>query len=430
MPVLRNWISACGAGPLELAHDASMRGRPLVALLALAVAGLVAWWLMDDGPTASADASPQTAVATGASTPTRRPEPARPLPPDDEPPAPSSLGARPDAPDPDAGPAEPESLDASLVDAVNAEIVQAWLRTNAAAAEKHVDAFCEQARRVSKLIDFEPKTRQRDAAVYMAGRTDWEGHRYGLLHLPDSLTTRMKDPPLAWRRFGPSDYAGLDFSWMQELAQFDHWTLSAQGPMSTSDTVDYFTAPLPNYVTMQNWVKLRLVKARDEGDLAQASLEIHHLGDLIASSGTLIGEMIRAALFNIERGFYEDAGVQAPLPIPTASDVTQLRGVAFSGMYFLFPGVKREVREKALACLPMRCVGLTEAIGSTAALRNVVPDAQAHLDWLLAQSPCDPLQAQRMARGPGVSIDELVDNYSGDSVGVEKWMQRLLDAGP
>ncbi|MEW6434957.1 MAG: hypothetical protein AB1730_25940 [Myxococcota bacterium] len=407
-----------------------MRGRPLVALLALAVAGLVAWWLRaDETAVASTDPPPPATIAPGASAPTRRPGPARALPPDDEPPAPPSLGARPDLPGAGGGAPKPESLDASIVDAVDMEIVQAWLRTNAAAAEKHVDAFCDQARRVAKLINFEPRTRHRDAAVYMAGRADWEDHRYGLLHLPDSLTARMKDPPLAWRRFGPSDYAGLDFSWMQEIAQFDHWSLSAQGPLSNVDTIDHFTAPLPNYVTMQNWVRLRLVKARDEGDLSQASLEIHHLGDLIASSGTLIGEMIRAAFFNIERGFYEDAGLQPPMALPSADEVQQLRGVAFAGMYFLFPVVKRAVREKALACLPMRCVGLTEAIGSTAALRNVVPAAREHLDWLLAQSPCDPLQAQRLARGPGASIDELIDNYSGDGVGVEKWMQRLLDGG-
>ena len=407
-----------------------MRGRrPLAVVLSALVLGLVTRWLVQrDEPVSNLDLG--VASSTARPEPVHRPErEALPGLDDDSPPVPSNLGAHLNGDDVDAGQSESAALDASLADAVNREVVQAWLRTNAAAAEQHVDAFCEQARRVGKRMDFEPKTRDRDAAVYMAGRADWEGGRFGLLHLPDSLTTRMKDPPLAWRRFGPADYAGLDFSWMQEISQFDHWTLSAQGPLSNVDAVDYFTAPLPNYVTMQNWVKLRLVKARDEGDLAQASVEVRHLGDLIASSGTLLGEMIRAAFFNIERGFYEDLGVQPPAPVPSADDVSQLRGVAFAGMYFLFPGVKREVREKALACTPMRCVDLMEAIGSTAALRNVVPDAQGHLDWLRAQSPCDPLQAERMARGPAVPIDELVENYSGDGAGVEKWMRRLLDGG-
>lgn len=403
-----------------------MRGRRLAVVLGALVLGLVAWWLVQADAQDSATATAPAVLPT----PAHRPEHESPLGLGDEdsPPVPNSRGAHPVSGDGDAGPSEAIALDASLVDAVNREVVQAWLRTNAAAAEKYVDAFCEQARRVGQRMDFEPKTRDRDAAVYMAGRADWEGGRYGLLHLPDSLTARMKDPPLASRRFGPADYAGLDFSWMQEIAQFDHWTLSAQGPLSNVDAVDYFTAPLPNYVTMQNWVKLRLVKARDEGDLAQASVEIRHLGDLIASSGTLIGEMIRAAMFGIERGFYEDLGVPPPAPVPSADDVAQLRGVAWAGMYFLFPGVKREVREKALACLPMRCVGLMEAIGSTAALRDVVPNAQEHLDWLRAQSPCDPLQAQRMARGPAVPLDQLIESYAGDT-GVEKWMQRLLDGG-
>lgn len=72
MLAMRNGISSGGAGQRGLAHDAPMRGRLLVALLALAVAGTLAWWLTADD---AAVASPEAAAApTSLAGATPRPE--------------------------------------------------------------------------------------------------------------------------------------------------------------------------------------------------------------------------------------------------------------------------------------------------------------------------------------------------------------------
>jgi len=108
--------------------------------------------------------------------------------------------------------------------------------------------------------------------------------------------------------------------------------------------------------------------------------------------------------------------------------VQRLRQAGFAGMYFLFPGVPRAVREKALKCVPLRCAALDEAIVSTAVMRDLVPDADEHLAWLQAQAPCDEAMAARLARSPAYPPQKLLDFY-GSTSGVEHYVQALLDGG-
>jgi len=312
--------------------------------------------------------------------------------------------------------------------AATAVMVNAWLATNARAAEKYIDRFCDESKRVKALKAFGERPRTKDAAIYLSVRVDWENGRVGMLHLPRSLTDRMGNPPLSWRNFGPADYAGLDFTWLKDLAEFDYWSLSTDGPIKDSPTLSYFDAPLPNFVQLQHWVKLRLVKGKFENDLPQASLEVRHLADLIASSGTLVAEMIRAAIYGIERGYWELLGLTPPEPLPSAEAVLQMRHTGFASMYFLYPGVPRAVRTRALACMPIRCTALTESIGATAAMRELVPNAEDDLQWLLAQAPCDPVQAERLSRGPPLDAAMLRQSFSGEG-GLERAMRELLDGG-
>jgi hypothetical protein len=306
--------------------------------------------------------------------------------------------------------------------------LRAFLRSNAAAAERYVDRYCAETRRVAALRGYGETPRERDAAIYLAGRSDWEGGRIGLLHLPANLVQRMGTPERNWRNFTPADYQGLDFTWMQDLLQFDHWSLTAEGPLKNEDNLSYFEAPIPNFVTLQQWVKLRLVKGKNENDLPRASLEVRHLADLIASTGTLIGEMIRAAMYGIERGVWESAGLAPPDPPPTADDVLRIRYSSFAAVYFVYPGVSRAVREKALACTPARCSTVNEGLGAAASLRTIEPTAVDDLDWLRSQPGCEHELAERIARGPPAA-PALVLGALGENAGVEHFMRLLTDGG-
>lgn len=407
----------------------AVRTRLAVGLLLVAILGAAVWFALEEPAASAAPAERRAAL----------PEPVRSAPS----PSPRLIGTvgavaiadevtAAEVPAPaDAGPvvtAAPSPDDAGS-DAARAEALQAWLRRNAAAAEKHVDRYCAESKKVAALEGFSPRPRTRDAAIFMAVRVDWENGRIGLLHLPASLTQRMGNPPMSWRQFTPADYAGLDFGWMHELLDYDYWSLSGDGPLKDLDSASYVDAPIPNYVGLQGWAKLRLLKGRHDGDLVQASVEVRHLGELCGSSGTLIGEMIRLALYGIERGFWEASGLTPPEPPPTADEVQRLRQSAFAGLYFLYPGVPRAVRLKALACIPSRCAALTEAIGATAALRDFLPGTEAELQWLLAQEPCDRDQATRLSRGRALSLAELAEIYPAEGPPIERWLSALTDGG-
>ena len=338
------------------------------------------------------------------------------------------------APRPRTAPGAANAADASRVDsgdeaasAKALEAVHSFLEKNAAFAAKTVDRYCSESKKLRALEGFTPRPRSKDAAIFLAGRVDWENGRIGMMHLPASITQRMANPPMSWRNFTPADYAGLDFGWLSELLVFDHWSLTGDGPLKDLDSVSASEAPIPNYIDLQNWVKLRLIKGKNEGELAQASVEVRHLADLCASSGTMIGEMIRAAMYGIERGVWQAAGLTPPESLPTSDDVQTIRHSARAGMYFLFPGVSREVKQKALKCIPARCAALTEAIGASASMRPALANTD-DIDWLLAQEPCDLTLATSLSRGRPLPLTAVAEGFEGQ-LPLEQWMKALTDGG-
>lgn len=406
-----------------------MKSRSTRVVAAAAVLGLVfaAFFATsgDEAPAlASEEASRSSAPLRAPATP--RATPGAPVPPagrEAEEPGVRGAGAGFDA----GAVVDGGSFD-EFLETVGKQAVAQFLADNASAAQKHVDRYCAETKDLVKRKELADPPRQRDAAVYMAGRTDWEGGRIGLLHLPASLTQRMSNPPNAWRQAGPELYAGLDFTWMSELLQFDHWSLLGAGPLRDDKPTSFYEANLPNYVTLMHWSKLRLLKGVHDGNLAQASVEVRHLAGLIASSGTLIGEMIRISLYNIERKTWEDLGQPVPGGLPSADENWRLRHSAFAGMYLLYPGVPRAVKEKALKCVPMRCAALLEAIGAAASVRQIVPGMQQEIEWLQGQSPCDSQVATQAANSPPATREILTQNYMSER-GLVSSMQSLTDGG-
>jgi hypothetical protein len=278
---------------------------------------------------------------------------------------------------------------------------------NAEQATRNVDAFCDLSHRVAKIKAFEDRpSEKKDAAIYLANKVDWEGGTIGSLHLPKSLTDRMSTPPQHWLDFTAADYAGLDFEWLGELLEYDTWSMSVTGPMRDFKE-SAIEAPIPNFISLQQWAKLRLIKGAREGDLPRASLEVQHLAELCASTQTLIGQMIRSAMFGSERTFYERLGVLVPASLPNTEQTQAYRRAAFAGMYFLLPGVPKRVREKAVTCSAARCTALNEALSMTSSVRAALPEAQETLDWLMSQSPCDSALAERISKSAPVTDEAL-----------------------
>src|SRR5262249_61639039 len=134
---------------------------------------------------------------------------------------------------------------------------------NAANADAYVDRLCAESgalRGQPPLRDL--RTRESDAAVFMAPLIDYEkplDDPPGQLHLPDELRQRITSYGSDWPTpITDPDLAGLDFSWMAALGQFDHWTLLGAGRLREVPVGNIFHDPIPNYVNLMQWAKLRL----------------------------------------------------------------------------------------------------------------------------------------------------------------------------
>ncbi len=291
------------------------------------------------------------------------------------------------------------------------EALERWFARNAAAAEKNVDAFCDEAKQLKRPLPETDGRRARDASSFLTVRIDWEDNVRppGLLHLPEPLRARLKSYGPLWPTdIRDDDLVGLDFSWMSELQQYDYWNLLAEGPLRDSRDADFYSAPIPNFVELQAWTKLRLARAMRVGDFEAASADIHQLVALLHSTGLLIADMVTVALLNLERAGLE-AAAAAGMSVPAglsygADDMGHARHVARAGMYFFLPGVSEKVMRKALECSPQwRCSALMEGLGShvtageeVGALLAGAPEA-AHcgpelFDWVRRAHPRSPGQ--------------------------------------
>jgi hypothetical protein len=311
------------------------------------------------------------------------------------------------APGPDASTNTSERLD----DGGLGSAVRDALAENARAAERNLARFCAESRRLQQHPAFSHGPHTRDAALFLNGRVDWEpspqlpGGRRGTLHLPTALTARVRDDA-AWLNLTDADLTGLDFGWMEELQQFDHWSLASVGPLHDRDH-SFLTAPLPDYTELVPWARLRLVRGLLDGDLERASRDVRHLGALIASNGSLLSELVRNQLFGVERRAWVHAGREPSLPLPTQEQTDRYRAVARASTSFLMPGVSPEVQRQALACAPARCVAIHEGVGLATTLRNQSPTAQLTVDWLAREEGCDTQLVEFLKKSQPATEEQL-----------------------
>src|SRR5687767_8583140 len=178
---------------------------------------------------------------------------------------------------PGAAALEDESADGESAESAAAVKL---LAENAELAKMHVDSYCAEAKRLAggKLAEPRRPTRNRDAWAYMNVRIDWEGGKrpQGLLHLPEPLRQNLKGYGADWfRRITDHDLQGLNFGWLSEISQFDHW--SVLHDVANAREASLLSAPTPNFLELQSWTKLRLARAARAGDFEAASGEIRHL---------------------------------------------------------------------------------------------------------------------------------------------------------
>src|SRR5207248_7076867 len=145
------------------------------------------------------------------------------------------------------------------------------LAKNAAMADAYVDRLCEEGHKLHEHPALpDGSSHDRDAAEFMAPLIDYEtplDDPPGRLHLGGALADRLKSYGTDWpTKISDRDLEGLDFGWMSALQRFDYWSLFGAGRLREQPVGEFFTAPIPNYLSLQLWTKLRFAVALRSGD--------------------------------------------------------------------------------------------------------------------------------------------------------------------
>ncbi|MBS2023913.1 MAG: hypothetical protein JST92_16030 [Deltaproteobacteria bacterium] len=298
------------------------------------------------------------------------------------------------------------------------------LAANAKNADEYVDRFCEQVRRLHEKPGMpDPTGNERDAAEFMAPRTDYEApldKPPGSLHLNDELRARLNGYGAdSMLKITEQDVQGLDFTWMTQLLAFDHWTLLTAGKLKDWSFEDWFNSPIPNYSTLSWYAKMRFAMALRHGDLLQASREVRHLADLERTQGIVIGEMVAIATYGVDQRARELAAAAGKdvtgWPVIEQDTLRLQRQMSFGSFYFAYPGVKPETVRKVAGCMPAPCEALNEAAGANKVLGAYAETNNLDLIGELAKAKgCEQavLDRARTAKEltSGEALDELLDD--------------------
>lgn len=253
--------------------------------------------------------------------------------------------------------------------------------------QQHLDAIMEDAKVLSKSDLFNRGTRgTSDAAPFLNPKIPWElgGGEVSpaQLTLPPAVSeianfnTNFMEARPDWKTLN------LDFSWMQELRQFDTWSFDLHGPkFGSGEMYSLARAPVPSYSTLIVWSKLRLLKGREDGDVLSALQEVRQLGLLSLSSENLVGAMTALAILKNETRFLES------LPEPTRAKVAwsplshdeldRAKRFLFAGASFVDARLSDEVFERLSRLTPGLCQRVQEGLYSALTFRRLMLEEQA-----------------------------------------------------
>lgn len=258
-----------------------------------------------------------------------------------------------------------------------------------------VDRFCEVQTALSADPFFhEPRT-EGDAGPLLNPWVTWGNTVPAVspLSLPDGM-----DLPLFSKQWltTKEDLAEVNFSWMQQLHAFDRWDLLVDSPAGAQQPLNWTTMPMPNFLQLMTWARLRLVHGMRSGAVLGASKDVRQLAWLCYRTETMLGGAIAVAILKLEREAHDamtgpPAEWQPMIPLQLARFKAVVHtSHAYSGL--LAPV---DIGTKARACgTPAvgRCLALSESGAMARWLRPLAAEdfakSYAALDSELAVDGC------------------------------------------
>lgn len=296
----------------------------------------------------------------------------------------------------------------------------------------NVDFFCEQQEVLARDAWFhEPRT-EGDAGPLLNAWVAWDPNRQmpkdSPLAIPASLPQRGADFK-DWLT-SQADVSTLDFGWMQRLRAYDRWDILRDSPVPPPERIDWATASIPNFVSLQMWGKFRLLQGLRTGQPLEAAKDVRHLAWLMYRTDTLIGAVVATTLLSSERDAH-DAMKDPPAEWRPMSreQIARMRALLMSGHVFANLAAPVEVARKARRCgepVVTRCTALAEASFMARYLQPLAadsyPEAYAALREDAAAPPC-PTSIASTVWERGITIE---DSGTGLQAAAQpQWMQRL-----
>jgi len=306
---------------------------------------------------------------------------------------------------------------AQAVDAHTVASVREALAINAQNADKFVDKLCDKSRTLygDGGIPAPPQPGNRDAALFMARMIDYEkplDNPPGLLHLPRGLVEEVEGWGATWpSKLNAKDAVGMDFSWLEQLGQFDRWSVLAAGPLQSYPPTSFLYEPLPNYRSLMVRAKYRYVLSFETRDFMAVSQHVRHFADLLRTQGLIVSEMSAAALYHADaeaRFGAANLGLDVSnWAIPDATKRKSWTQMTAAGLFFTLPGVSEATVRKALACMDSPCSAIVDGIGLGRSFVAYGGDENLNMLTNLATSRnCESEVIDRASQMPAVSSSD------------------------
>jgi hypothetical protein len=167
--------------------------------------------------------------------------------------------------------------------------------------------FMEDRKILGEYDIFRPSRGTKDAGPFLNSKIHWEIgdiHHQGSLVLPEFVKREMnKDWVLKKPLFKKM---GLKFDWMKELRKYDYWNPEENSPaFPAGKKYLTYSYPIPSYMDLITWAKLRLLHGKETNDIQAAFKEVRHLMRLIWTNDYLVSTMVVPNMLKLEHSFHE-----------------------------------------------------------------------------------------------------------------------------
>lgn len=295
----------------------------------------------------------------------------------------------------------------------------------------HLDLFCQEQTKLAADPWFHEPHSEDDAGPLLNRWMEWESPGPPMpadspLQLPAHL--KEKKTLEEWFALNP-DVSSLDFAWMRELQAFGRWDFSRNLPFKHEEPFNMMTASIPNFISLLEWSKFRMLQGLKSGQTMEAVRDVRHLAWLSYRTDTLIGAMIANAILGTERKAHA-LMKEPPMEWRPMSQEQgdRMKAVFWASVAFSNINTPVAVARKARSCGSglSRCHGLVEASNSARYLQPlaepVYREAYAEIQRELA-TPCSTSMLTMLWQH-GMTIEDLPAS-GGGMPDQPKWMRGL-----